>query len=360
MNQKLNGWTRPKLLTLAVGIVTALVLMACLALLAPFLSAVTWSVALAVVLHPVYHRLAPQRFPSVSAATGVLVVSLFIIGPAILLGIYLTSQARAGLQFIQRENAVEQWRGMLQQHPKISGWLQWIQDQVDLQGQLQGAAESLGKMLPAFLGGSLWVVVQLLIMLFLLFYFLRDRHSILKWLHDNSPFSNKETNLILYRVRDCFQATVVGNVLTSLLQGTLGGLMMWFLGLPFPILWGAVMALFSLVPTLGAPVVWLPAALMLAAQGDWGKALILTGWGAAVIGTIDNLLYPILVGRKMTVHTVPIFLSYLGGIVLFGFTGLILGPLIVTIGWTLLEIWRQRTAQGRVATDSIAADVGSS
>jgi predicted PurR-regulated permease PerM len=357
MRDNTNSWTRPSLLTFAVGVATTLSLIACIALLAPFLPAVTWSVALAVVVHPVYHRLAAPRYPSISAAIAVLAVTLFIIGPVVLLGIYLAGQARAGVEFIQREDTTQQWKRLLEQHPRSLGWVNWLQEQMDLQGQFQGTAETIGKMVPAFVGGSLWIVVQLLIMLFILFYFLRDRKVILNWLRGNSPFSDRETTLLFDRVRDCFHATVAGHFFVALLQGALGGLMLWFLGLPFPLLWGAVMAMFSMVPTLGAPAIWIPAALVLLAQGSLGKALILTGWGAGVIGTIDNLLYPILVGRKMTLHTVPVFLSYLGGVVLFGFSGLVLGPLIVTISWTLLEIWRQRTARGRAATETIAADM---
>jgi predicted PurR-regulated permease PerM len=139
----------------------------------------------------------------------------------------------------------------------------------------------------------------------------------------------------------------------SLLQGILGGLMMWILGLPLPLLWGAVMAAFSLVPTLGAPVVWGPVALILIAQGSWGKAVILTVWGAGVIGVIDNLLHPLIVGQKLAFHTVPVFLGFVGGVVLFGFTGLVLGPVIVTVAWTLLEIWRQRTEEGQSATEAV-------
>jgi len=96
---------------------------------------------------------------------------------------------------------------------------------------------------------------------------------------------------------------------------------------------------------------------MLILQGSLVKGLILIAWGVLVIGTIDNILYPIFVGRKVTLHTVPILFSYLGGIVLFGFSGLVLGPLIVMLTWAFLEIWRRRTADGQDATEAIAADI---
>ena len=127
-------------------------------------------------------------------------------------------------------------------------------------------------------------------------------------------------------------------------QGLLGGLMFWWLGLPAPLLWGVVMALLAVVPVLGAYVVWIPAALFLAMQGEWGKAMILSVWGGVVVGTIDNLLRPILVGKRLKLHSVLACMSVVGGLILFGPSGIILGPVILTITMVLLEIWRSRTA----------------
>jgi predicted PurR-regulated permease PerM len=104
--------------------------------------------------------------------------------------------------------------------------------------------------------------------------------------------------------------------------------------------WGVVMGLLAVVPMLGAFVIWVPAAVYLAVSGDWGKALILTAWGTIVVGLIDNLLYPILVKDQLRVHTVPAFISIVGGLILFGASGILLGPLIVTVTMFLMELWR--------------------
>jgi predicted PurR-regulated permease PerM len=125
--------------------------------------------------------------------------------------------------------------------------------------------------------------------------------------------------------------------------------MFWWLGLPAPLLWGAIMALLAIVPVLGAFVVWVPAALYLALSGNWGKALILTAWGGIVIALIDNLLYPVLVGKRLRLHTLPVFIAIVGGIVLFGGAGLILGPVTLALTVALVEVWRRRTAGGRAA-----------
>lgn len=125
------------------------------------------------------------------------------------------------------------------------------------------------------------------------------------------------------RVSNTIHATVYGTLESAAAQGLLGGLMFWWLGLSAPLLWGVVMALLAIVPVLGAFVVWVPAALVLALEGSWGKALILVLWGMLVVGTIDNLLRPILVGKRLEQHTVLAFISVVGGLLLFGPAGLI-------------------------------------
>jgi predicted PurR-regulated permease PerM len=121
--------------------------------------------------------------------------------------------------------------------------------------------------------------------------------------------------------------------------------MFWWLGLPAPLLWGVIMGLLAIVPVLGAFIVWIPVAVFLALDGRWGEALILTTWGAVVVGGIDNFLYPILVGDRLRLHTIPAFISIIGGLILFGASGLILGPLAVAVTLFLFEIWKTRVAE---------------
>jgi predicted PurR-regulated permease PerM len=163
------------------------------------------------------------------------------------------------------------------------------------------------------------------------------------------PLSHREINEVFARVAGMIRASVFGTIMVSLAQGTLGGLMFWILGLPAPAFWALVMSLFALIPTLGAPVVWVPAAAVLAAQGSWGKALILVAWGMVAVGLIDNLLYPVLVGREMRLHTLAIFVAVVGGLFLFGASGIVLGPVALALMLALIDILRRRTAHGRSA-----------
>ena len=121
--------------------------------------------------------------------------------------------------------------------------------------------------------------------------------------------------------------------------------MFWWLDLPEPLLWGIVMGLLAVIPVLGAFVIWVPAALFLLLAGSAEKAMLLTLWGAIVVGGIDNLLYPMLVGKRLRMHTVIAFISIVGGLIVFGPAGLILGPVAYTVTRHLLEFWSSRNPE---------------
>jgi len=135
---------------------------------------------------------------------------------------------------------------------------------------------------------------------------------------------------------------IFGTLVIAVVQGTLGGLMFWWLGLPTPVFWGAVMSLLAIVPVFGAFIVWGPAAVILAIDGEWISAIILAMWGGLVVATIDNLLFPMMVGNRLKLHTVVAFVGIVGGIIFLGATGLVLGPAIVAVTIALIEILRRR------------------
>jgi predicted PurR-regulated permease PerM len=163
------------------------------------------------------------------------------------------------------------------------------------------------------------------------------------------PLTDRETDKLFNAVRDTIRAVFNGMLLVALVQGTLGGLMFWWLGLPGPVLWGAVMAIVSFLPMLGTGIIWVPTAVILAAQGHWVKAAILLGWGMLAIGLVDNFMYPTLVGKRIRLHMVAVFIALLGGVTLFGFAGVILGPALFAMAYAILQIWRERTAHGETA-----------
>ncbi len=192
------------------------------------------------------------------------------------------------------------------------------------------------------LRGSITQAINGVLTFYLLFYFLRDRQRALSLLAEISPLSDSETIEVARRFTDTVYATVYGTVVVAGIQGALSGLMFWWLGLPSPVLWGLVMGLLAIVPVLGAFVVWVPAAILLALNGAWVKAAILTVWGGGLVATIDNLLYPVLVGNRLRLHTVPTFIGVVGGVFVFGVPGLVLGPAAISLTMVLLQILRRR------------------
>jgi predicted PurR-regulated permease PerM len=138
------------------------------------------------------------------------------------------------------------------------------------------------------------------------------------------------------------RASVLGTLLLAALQGLLGGLMFWWLGLPAAMLWGFVMFLLSLLPVVGAAVVWIPAALWLALEGSMVKALLLVVWGGVIVALVDNLLYPTLVGNKLGLHTLAVFVALVGGLFVLGASGLVLGPLALAITVELIAVCKER------------------
>ena len=163
---------------------------------------------------------------------------------------------------------------------------------------------------------------------------------IMAWL----PLKKPETEHLLRRVAETVHATVYGTLAVAAVQGTLGGLMFWALGLPTPLLWGLVMGLLSIVPVLGAFIVWIPAAILLLLDGSWIRAGILAAWGGLVVGGIDNVLRPMFVGNRLRLHTIPAFISIVGGLLVFGAPGFILGPLAATMTMLFIEFWTHHEA----------------
>ncbi len=145
------------------------------------------------------------------------------------------------------------------------------------------------------------------------------------------PLGDERERLLFAKFAEVTRATVKGNLLIAIIQGALGGLIFWILGITGALLWGVVMAVVSLIPAVGAALVWVPTAIYLAAVGEVASALILTTFGVVVIGLADNLLRPLLVGRDTKLPDYIVLLSTLGGIVMFGVNGFVMGPLVAAL-----------------------------
>ena len=311
----------------------------CYRLAVPFLAAFVWALALAVMFSPL-HRWIEKRvnYPNVAATICILLAALIVVAPAILIADRIIGEATKGALTIKTIVDSGEWRNTLEVHPSLAPIGKWIEHQFDLPEIVNSATSWLTVSAAAFVQGSAMQIIGIVLTFYLFFYFLRDRNVILDSLRALSPFSESDMVRVFEGVNNTVHATIYGTLAVAVVQGTLGGLMFWWLGLPAPLLWGVVMAVLAVVPVLGAFIIWIPAAIFLVLQGSEGKALILTIWGAIVVGGIDNLLYPMLVGSRLKIHTVLAFISIVGGLIVFGSSGLILGPVIFTVTRLLLEI----------------------
>ncbi len=337
--------SRSHIQTLVLIAAIALGIFLCCRLAAPLLSALAWALALAVMFAPLqrWFESKLKRRPSVAALVSVLVIGLIVVIPATFVVQQLVVQAAKGAEVIETKVRSGEWRRALEAQPRLAPIAERIERQIDLPGTVAKLTTWLSTTAGSIVKGSVFHAISFCVIFYLLFFFLRDRRMALQSLRSFSPLTDIEMNRLIGRVGDTIHATIYGTLAVACVQGLLGGLMFWWLGLPAPLLWGLVMALLAVVPVFGAFVVWIPAALFLALEGSWGKALILTLWGLVVVGWIDNLLCPILVGKRLKQHTVLAFISLIGGLILFGPSGLILGPVILTTTIVLLKIWSDRS-----------------
>jgi predicted PurR-regulated permease PerM len=179
-------------------------------------------------------------------------------------------------------------------------------------------------------------------MLYLLYFFMRDGTKLLDGLVHALPFGDERERHLLERFAAVSRATIKGSLVVGIAQGAIGGILFAVLGIGAPVLWGVVMALLSIVPAVGPALVWLPAAVILIINGSLIKGIVLIGVGALIIGLVDNLLRPLLVGRDTKMPDYLILLSTLGGLTAFGIAGVVIGPIIAAF---FLSVWEMAEAE---------------
>jgi predicted PurR-regulated permease PerM len=342
--------TRERLLLFVLMFVTAVVAYLSFLLIQPFLPAIIWALALTIVARPVHRWLRSKvTHPGAAAGLGVLFVAVCILAPVFFVAQHTTKQALATVEWIRSEEKISEWKAMLENHPRLAPAVEWAEENFDVAGEAQQVVGNLTSSMTSWLTGTIWLGMQLLIMLLTLFFFFRDGGRIMGTVRSLIPLSHREANKVFRSVDDTVHATVFGTVTVAMVQGAMGAIIFAIMGIPGALLWGVIMGLLSIIPYLGAFVIWGPVAAYLALSGDWTKAIILTAYGVLAIGLIDNLLYPLLVGKRMRLHTLAAFFAILGGVAVFGMSGVVIGPVVVAVGLALVDIWRQRTAEGQGA-----------
>ncbi|MBW8367067.1 MAG: AI-2E family transporter [Arenimonas sp.] len=342
-----SDWgSRQHVHTLLLMAVTVAGLYLCFEIVAPFVPAMAGALGLAVLFAPL-HRWLERRLGAGNLATAisVLVVALIVVVPVLVVANRLINELGRGAGSLQAMVESGSWRAAFDKHALLAPVGHWLDRQVDLVAVVAPVASWLTSTGTSLVKGSMVQAISVVLVFYMLFYMLRDRAAAMQSLRSLSPLSPHDMSRLFSNVTDTVHATVYGTLVVSVIQGALGGLMFWWLGLPEPLVWGVVMGLLAVVPVLGAFVIWVPAAIFLALDGQVGSALLLAAWGAIVVGGIDNLLYPMLVGNRLRMHTLVAFVSIVGGLIIFGPAGLILGPVVFTVTRLLLQVWRRPTPE---------------
>jgi predicted PurR-regulated permease PerM len=310
----------------------------------PFLSAITWAAFLALLLYPINARLRKRIVGKRTGAAAVVtaLTPIVILAPVTLLAITFVSQTRALIDLMQ--SAAQQYQinslDDLRQFPWAARFFEWLQTSfrvsiADIQTWFVEHAQELLQRLAGLGGtvflGALGTFVGFLLMLFVLFFFLRDGDRIVARIRGLVPFPAERKQQLIEHLVAVTRAVVYGIGVTALLQGIMVGIGFAVTGLASPVVFGALAALLAMAPVGGAALVWLPGVLWLGLGSHrWGWAIALLVWGL-ILSTLDNVLRPLLIAGRAEVSTLAVFLGVIGGLSAFGPIGLLLGPVLLSL-----------------------------
>lgn len=342
------------------ALVTAALLAGALFLiLRPFLEAILWSMLLAFLLSPAQRalgRLLRGRF-ALTALLLTLVTTIVLVAPLPLLVVAFARQARDLFWRVQQLVSASgiSGAGDLLAIPIVSRVIGWIEAVAPISArQIQewvlSGAQALLQGTVAFSGsfvlGTVNALVGLAITLFVLFFFLRDGDWMVEGAVRLIPLTPERREQLVETIAAVTRAVVFGSLLTALAQGVLVGLGFALVGLPSPVVFGAVAAVASLIPYVGTSLVWVPAAVVLFTQGRWVAALFLAAWSLAVVSSADNVVRPLFISGRAQISTLPVFLGLIGGLSTFGPIGLVVGPVLVALTLALLRFAAESGAGG--------------
>lgn len=312
-------------------------------ILQPFFHPLAWAAVLAIFFHGFHKRVhAKLRGRNRSALASTLLVTLILIVPALFLLQAVVSQAIGTVSEIPTSDLMSRLRALLDRLPEplhrmVAGdQLGKVAMEVSAWARSNLASES------ARLAGNLArFFFELGVTLFALFYFFRDGHMLMGWFSDLNLVAEERRKRLMHDVANDVRVSVSSTLVVAMVQGMLGGLLFWGLGISNPLLWAFVMAMISLLPVLGPWLVYLPAAAWLAVNGHWIKGLLMAGIGMGVISSSDNLLRPLLMAGRSPLNALWVFLSVVGGLQAFGLLGVIAGPVLVGAAQGFLRALRE-------------------
>ena len=318
------------------------VTLAFIGILLPFYGAVFWAIILGIVFAPLQRRL-QMKFGWQRNLTSLCTLSICVviaILPVIIISVLLVQEGASLYTRIDSGELdiaayVSQFKHGLPpyfQHLLDRfgvGELKDLQDKI-VKGAMQGS-QFVAAQVVTFGQGTFEFIVSFFIMLYLLFFFLRDGAELARKVRTAVPLQEHQKRRLQLKFNRVVRATVKGNLLVAITQGALGGLIFWFLDIPSALLWAVLMAFLSLLPAVGAGIVWAPVAVYFLLSGAIWQGVVLGLFGVFVIGLVDNVLRPILVGKDTKMPDYMILISTLGGMAVFGLNGFVIGPLIAAL-----------------------------
>jgi predicted PurR-regulated permease PerM len=324
-------------------------------ILLPFSGAVLWGVALAILFTPLYKRLL-RKMPgrhNLSALATLTICFVIVIIPLTMVSLSLVQEVSLVTQKI-RSGEINYARYFQQILGAVPPWLTNLLDRFGL-GNVEAVLPKIGQFATQgsqlIAGQALNIgqntfdfLVSFALMLYLLYFLLRDGTELSKTVREALPMARPHTHHLLNKFTTVIRATIKGNVAVAATQGALGGLAFWFLGVQGALLWAVLMAFLSLLPAVGAALIWLPVALYFLATGESWQGVALIVYGVVVIGLVDNVLRPLLVGKDTQMPDYIVLMSTVGGMALFGINGFVIGPVIAALFMATWDLFASSNA----------------
>jgi predicted PurR-regulated permease PerM len=281
-----------------------------------------------------------------AAALLVLAATFVILIPVLLYGALIFQQAVAFLDWLRPHLEPQEWdrfwrEVVPQRQPKLANWLKQMGwEAPPLTQGIARASEMANHYVQVVLTGVATVALDLVIFLMMLFFLLRDGEELRQSLRGISPFTRGQETELLEHLGNTVKAVLQAMIIVPLIQGVVAFFGFWAFGLPSPLLWAVMVVFAALIPILGSPLAWIPAALYFLVNGDLGRALGMAAYGTFVISMIDNIVKPIILKGSAQIHTMLGFLSIMGGLIAFGPKGLIVGPVVLSLVLSAYRIYR--------------------
>ena len=334
-------------------LITAAILTLFYQIIIPFFVPITWAAVFTIIFYPLYEKLLARiKRKGLTAVTMCVLIVVLIIGPITYLFIAVVYQAAGAVTKVNElynSGELNQWLNIdipmwQAAKDKLSQYYDISQIKFD-----EIARDAINKVSGVVLNQTTWLVANgtkavfyFGLMIFAMFYFFRDGEKIIAKIRRLLPLNKAQIETTFSELRDVVQATMYGGLVIALLQGVLGGILFAVMGIPSSVFWGAVMAFLALIPLVGAFIVYVPAGIIMMVSGSMVKGIVIIAIGMIIISQVDNVVRPLLISGKTSLHPLLLFFTILGGISMFGLLGLVVGPMIAAAFTILLRVFEMR------------------